>query len=160
MVPLPGVHAPLRARAQGVRPLLCERAEAGVSDPATLMSAIEDDCAALDNAAKFLERLAKELAAAEIEYEDAMDRELVKLEDQYEAKGIKLPSERQRDARARRQIEPAIRERYLKLKREKDLVESWGRMREKALSGRQSSLSFLKAEGQAPVQPAWTGRPA
>ena len=129
-----------------------------MTDPATLMQAIDEDCAALDNGAKFLAEMTDKLTEAEIAYEDALDGALIQVEDEYAAKGERLPSERQREARARKLIDPKIRREFLEIKRKVELVEKWGRMREKALSGRQSELSFLKTEGQAPQQPAWSPR--
>lgn len=135
-----------------------------MSDPAALLQAIDDDCQALDSAAKELARISKEnlLAKAEIAYQDALDAALVAVEQEYRDRGDKLPSEAQREAHARQQIPRSVREEYVELKRRVELIEKWGRMREKALSGRQSELSFLKAEGQAPSveQPQWSARRA
>lgn len=134
-----------------------------MSDPAALMAAIEDDCAALDLAAKELARISKEdlLAKAEIAYMDALDAALIAVEDEYRARDERLPSEAQREARARQRIAKHLREDYLEIKRKVELIERWGRMKEKALSGRQSELSFLKAEGSASSeQPSWSSRRA
>ena len=135
-----------------------------MTDPAILMQAIEDDCTALDLAAKELARISKEdkLVDAEIAYQDALDAALIEIEDEYRRRDEKLPSEAQREARARQRVEKHVRREYLELKRRVELIEKWGRMREKALSGRQSELSFLKAEGAAPAseQPAWSRRAA
>lgn len=133
-----------------------------MTDVASLMEAIDDDCQALDNAAKALARMTDHLAAAEIAYEDALDGALIAVEDEYTRRGDKLPSERQREARARKKIDPAVRREFLELKRKVELTEKWGAMRARALSARQSELSFLKAEGMAPAgqQPSWSGRRA
>lgn len=129
-----------------------------MSDPAILMLAIGEDCDALDEASKELASLVDRLALSEIEYEDAMDMALIEVEKEYTSLGQKLPSERQREAHARQKINPRLRRDYLELKRRVELIEKWGRMREKALSGRQSELSFLKSEGNAPgvQQPSWS----
>ena len=134
-----------------------------VSDPVALMAAIDDDCAALDSAAKELARISKdnELAKAEIAYQDALDAALVAVEAEYRDRGDKLPSEAQREAHARQRVAKHLRDDFLTIKRRVELIEKWGRMREKALSGRQSELGFLKAEGQAPAQqPSWTRQAA
>ncbi|HXO86911.1 MAG TPA: hypothetical protein VN803_15420, partial [Gemmatimonadales bacterium] len=113
-------------------------------------------------AAKELARISKtdELAKAEIAYMDALDAALIQVEDEYRERGEKLPSEAQREARARQRIEAHLRKDYVEVKRKVELIEKWGRMREKALSGRQSELGFLKAEGAAPAgaQPQWSAQ--
>ena len=127
------------------------------------MNAIDSDCEALDSASKRLDEInaGDAYAAAELAYLDAMDKALITVEEEYRARGERLPSERQREAHAHRKIELSVRETFVKLKREKELIETWGRMREKALSGRQSQLSFLKAEGSAPApQSSWMPRRA
>ena len=131
-----------------------------MTDPVALMEAIDADCLALDNAAKYLHDMMAELPLKELAYADALDAALIEVEDEYRERGERLPSEAQREARARTRIAPGVRREFLELKRKVELVEKWGRMREKALSGRQSELSFLKAEGAAPEQPQWSGRRA
>lgn len=127
-------------------------------DPAILMSEISQDCAALDEASKELKSFVDRLALAELDYEDAMDRALVAVEEEYRKRDEKLPSERQREAHARQKIDPGLRRNFLDLKRRVELIEKWGRIKEKTLSGRQSELSFLKAEGSAigTQQPSWS----
>lgn len=131
-----------------------------MSDISSLMQAIEEDCAALDNASKVLSEFSEldTLAQAELAYEDALDAALIEVENEYRDRCEKLPSERQREARARQKISKSTREQFVEVKRKIELIEKWGRMREKALSGRQSELSFLKSEGQAPTsqQPQWS----
>ena len=129
-----------------------------MSDPAILMREISDDCAALDEASREMRSLVDRLALAELDYEDAMDRALIQVEKEYATRDERLPSERQRDAHARQKIDPGLRRNYLELKRRVDLLEKWGRIKEKTFSGRQSELSFLKAEGAAPgtQQPSWS----
>lgn len=131
-----------------------------MSDPVALMEAIDGDCAALDLAAKELAQISKSnlLARAEIAYQDALDAALVAVEAEYRQREEKLPSEAQREAHARQRVPKHLRDEYVEIKRRVELIEKWGRMREKALSGRQSELSFLKAEGQAPTgpQPQWS----
>lgn len=128
-----------------------------MTDPATLMQRIDEDCEALDSGAKALDQLVDTAARVELEYLEALDKALIDVEDHYTNLGQKLPSEQQRVARAHQKMDRTKREAYLEVKRKVELIEKWGRMREKALSGRQSELSFLKAEGQAPSQqPQWT----
>ncbi len=131
-----------------------------MSDPAALLQAIDEDCQALDMAAKELARISKdnELARAEIAYQDALDAALVAIEAEYRERGEKLPSEAQREAHARQRVPKSLRDDFLTIKRRVELIGAWGRLREKALSGRQSELSFLKSEGQAPAgaQPQWS----
>lgn len=129
-----------------------------MADPAILMREISDDCAALDEASRELHSIVDRLALAELDYEDAMDRALIAVEEDYRKRDERLPSERQREAHARQKIDPQLRRNYLELKRRVDLIEKWGRIKEKTLSGRQSELSFLKSEGSAPgvQQPAWS----
>jgi hypothetical protein len=130
-----------------------------MTDPATLMQRIDDDCEALDNGAKALDALVDSAARVELEYLEALDKALIEVEDHYANLEQKLPSEQQRVARAHQKMDRTKREAYLESKRTIELIEKWGRMREKALSGRQSELSFLKAEGQAPAtQSGWSGR--
>ncbi|HET7408213.1 MAG TPA: hypothetical protein VFJ21_13900 [Mycobacteriales bacterium] len=125
------------------------------------MAAIDADCQALDLASKELAGMTDALARAEIDYEDAMDAALVAVEDEYRRRDERLPSERQRDAHARQRIDPEVRREFLQLERKVKHIKAWGEMRARALSARQSELSFLKAEGQAPQQqPAWTARSA
>lgn len=133
-----------------------------MSNPARLMQEISDDCAALDEASKELRRLVDRLALAELDYEDALDKALIEVEEEYRKRDEKLPSERQREAHARRKIDPQLRRDFLELKRRVELIEKWGRIKEKTLSGRQSELSFLKSEGNAPgvQQPSWSHRSA
>lgn len=121
-----------------------------MTDPATLMLAIEADCQALDQAAKELDTIATGLIEAEIAYLDAMDDALVAIAEHYAAQGERLPSERQREAEAHQRLDDGLRGRYLRLKRQKEQWAAWGKLHENALSGRQSQLSFLKAEGTAP----------
>lgn len=130
-----------------------------MTDPATLMARIEEDCDALDNGAKFLDEMTEQLANAELAYLDALDTARLEVEDYYTNRDMKLPSEAQRDARAHSKMQAGLRRDFVTLKRKVELVKEWGRMREKALSGRQSELSFLKAEGSAPTngEPAWSG---
>lgn len=121
-----------------------------MTDPAQLMQAIDADCMALDQAAGELAKLNDDLVEAELAYLDAMDGALADLEEEYRDRDERLPSERQREAHAHKRIDSELRGRFLRLKRQKQQWTDWGSLHEKALSGRQSQLSFLKAEGQAP----------
>ena len=95
------------------------------------MREISDDCAALDEASREMRNLVDRLALAELDYEDAMDRALIEVEKEYAARDERLPSERQRDAHARQKIDPGLRRNYLETKRRVDLLEKWGRIKEK-----------------------------
>ena len=133
-----------------------------MSDPAALLAAIDADCAALDKAGKALGEIITDLGDAEIRYGDRYDEEIALLVEEYEGK--RLPGEDVRRAVVHRRC-PDVREMHRevrRLERRKEALEAWGRKTEKALSGRQSELSFLRAEGQAPAgpQPQWSERRA
>lgn len=132
-----------------------------MSDVASLLSAIDADANALDQASKELRRLADELVDAEVSYEDAMDVALTTVEEQYRSREEKLPSERQREAHARPLIDPDVRHRYMRVSRRLKVIKDWAEIRGRALSARQSELNALKAEAGVPVQqPSWSGRRA
>lgn len=132
-----------------------------MTDVPQLIGAIDADCQALDAAGKELGRVIRDLGEAEIAYGDRFDEELALLVEEHESK--RLPGEDVRRALIHRRC-PDVQElsrQVRRLERRKDALEAWGRKTEKALSGRQSELGFLKAEGQAPTgpQPQWS-RPA
>jgi len=132
-----------------------------MSDPAQLMAAIDMDCRALDAAGKELGHKTKQLAEAELAYGDAFEAELAVLVEEHQASGERLPGEDVRRALIHARIDRALYRAKHQLRREVEALEKWGRMKEKTLSGRQSELSFLKAEASGPTvtqQPAWTDR--
>lgn len=129
-----------------------------MSDVVSLLAAIDADATALDQASQELRKLADELIAAEIAYEDEMDVALKTVEEQYRAREEKLPSERQREAHARPLIDPQVRHEYMSVSRRVKVIRDWAEIRGRALSARQSELNALRAEAGAPVgqQPAWS----
>ena len=117
-----------------------------MSDPATLMGEVEADCRALDACGKELGRALKELAEAEIASGDAFDAALIEVEREYAGRDERLPSAEQRAAHARQKIEPELRGKAMRLKREVEALQHWARIKQASVSGRQSILSTLKAE--------------
>lgn len=134
-----------------------------MSDPARLIGAIDADCRALDAAGKELGAKLKQLAQAELAYGDAYEAELAVLVEEHHKAGERLPGEDVRRALIHARIDRALYRQQHQLRREVEALEKWGRMKEKTLSGRQSELSFLKAEASGPTnvqQPAWSSQGA
>ncbi len=128
-----------------------------MNDPATLIHQIDADCSALDAVGKELGAKIKALGAAEIAYEDAYEDELAVLVEEYANGDQRLPGEDVRRALIHARIDRELYRVKRRLAREVQALEKYGRAKEKTLSGRQSELSFLKAEGLGPTaQPEWS----
>lgn len=119
-----------------------------MSDPGQILAAIDADARALDTASKQLAKLIPEMGAAQIQYEDAYAHAINRLIDAYRDAGERLPGED-----VRRSLvfanEPDVMSAYrekCRLEREVEAWQQWGRLKLGALNGRQSELSFLRAE--------------
>lgn len=126
-------------------------------DVPTLIGRIEADALALDQASKDLHEIQSEYVAAAVAYEDAEDVALRDVEAEYEEKGTKLPSERQRLAHARPRIDAEVRLNFKRLEARRKLTMEWTEIRRAALSARQSELRALRDESSAP-EPQWSRR--
>jgi hypothetical protein len=108
-----------------------------MTDPASVLAAIEADCRALDAVGKALGAKVKALTEAEIEYQDAYDAALL---DSSET------SKEKREAQARQMVPVELRGRVMRLRGDVESYKRYATIKAAALSGRQSQLATLKAE--------------
>ena len=116
-------------------------------DPAQILQAIDADCRLLDRAGKELGSVGRELEDAELAYEEAFELALAEMVEEHAETGKRLPGEEARRAVIHKQIGRELYETKRRLERRMDRIERVCRKVERALDGRRSELSFLKAEG-------------
>ncbi len=119
-----------------------------MTDPVSLIRQIDDGARALDTSGRELGLSIKAAAEAEIEYERSMTIELLKVKDEYDAQGEKLPAEGLRTAMAHKRIKAAVYADYITTKARVDALRGYLRALEAATSARQSLLKAMTDEAR------------
>lgn len=119
-----------------------------MSDPVTIMAAIDADLEALDRIGRELDITLIQYHEADEVYDEAYEEELALLVEEYGDK--RLPGEDVRKALIHKRLDPEIVRNRRRLERRVQRLTQEGRRHEKTLSGLQSELGFLRAEGNAP----------
>jgi DNA-binding transcriptional regulator YiaG len=113
------------------------------------MSAIDADARSLDAAGRRLAQAIQKLSGLEMQYEQAVQEQLVTLHHESKESGERLPAEDIRRALAHRKVSREVYGAYLASRAEVDALRAWCRATEASLSAKQSLLNAMKAELRA-----------
>lgn len=116
------------------------------------MGELDDLTSRLDTASKELYRKELEFEPVAEEYDDARNDLLIALLNEYEDSEKRLPGEDVRNALVTKRLRtenPSLFGKYRRLRAEIDRGERRAKRIEKAISAKQSNLSYLKTEAMA-----------
>lgn len=120
-------------------------------DAGRVMGQIDAGASALDTAGKEIGKAITEAAEAELAYREALEVALLKIREDFRDRGERLPAEDLRNALAHQGMDRRLYGEHIRTKARVDALRSYVRALESELSGRQSLLAAMKAEGR--IQP-------
>lgn len=118
-----------------------------MTDPTQALSDVDNGASRLEQAAEVLYKAVLRHEKAENDYERAVQRQLIVIEDKAKKAGERVPAEDLRKARAHDAIDPEVYAEYLESKAHRKALEFKFRGLSSSVSARQTVLKSLSGMG-------------